>query len=485
MTRSTVCESLPAFDEIHVVSDLHLGGDKNFQVFNLGATLGKFITHLSQQPEGRDVAFVINGDFVDFLSHATGSRYLDPEGAIGILSKITQDSAFAPVWKALAKFVKTPARTLVVVLGNHDLELALPWVQAWLRNFLAGHDAAARGRVMFSCEGAGFACTVGGKKVLCVHGNEVDAWNLTDYEQLRRVSRDITFGHAHKDWTPNAGTKLVVDVMNGVKATYPFVDLLKPEAQAAVPTLVALNPGSAGYISRRIVPIAARLTWDKVRSMTGFLSTRSAQEAAEPETFDHFMGQVFARPASDSRALLQATEARLQRGDNPLDLIKGDQQEAYLGKMGALFDWIQDKPRSEVLRAATEGLLKDTSFKLDEKDSTFTSLDQQISADIDFLIAGHTHFERAIVRQNGGGYYFNCGTWIRLMQYTPEMLSSETEFAKVFKTLGKKNMAALDVKLAFTKPACVRIQEDNGQVYGALLRINQRGKPNKVIHQFP
>ena len=36
-------------------------------------------------------------------------------------------------------------------------------------------------------------------------------------------------------WRPNAGTRLVVEVMNNFKRRYPFVDLLKPEATAAVP----------------------------------------------------------------------------------------------------------------------------------------------------------------------------------------------------------------------------------------------------------
>ena len=44
----------------------------------------------------------------------------------------------APVWKALKKFVRTKDRRLIITLGNHDLELALPWVREHLLGLIAG-----------------------------------------------------------------------------------------------------------------------------------------------------------------------------------------------------------------------------------------------------------------------------------------------------------------------------------------------------------
>ncbi len=85
-------------------------------------------------------------------------------------------------------------RHLIVVLGNHDLELALPWVREQLLRRLTANNPAARERVTLSFDGAGYACIAGGKKVLCVHGNEVDNWNVTDYETLRRIPMDYVQG---------------------------------------------------------------------------------------------------------------------------------------------------------------------------------------------------------------------------------------------------------------------------------------------------
>ena len=248
------------YDEVHSVSDLHFGGESGFQVFNLGSTLAKFIDHLRQKPKGRRVALVINGDFVDFLAEQP-SMHFDPKGAVRKLERIFDDPAFKPVWQALQRFTRTPDRYLVITLGNHDLELALPWVAERLIQEVSGDRLSARGRVVLSFDGSGFLCGVGGRKVLFVHGNEVDTWNLCDYEHLRRMGRDLTQGNEVESWQPNAGSKMVIEVMNDIKRRYPFIDLLKPENEGAVPVLLALDPKQARKIPR-VLNVVARRSWD-------------------------------------------------------------------------------------------------------------------------------------------------------------------------------------------------------------------------------
>ena len=64
---------------------------------------------------------------------------------------------------------------------------------------------------------------------------------MVDYRALRNVSRAMARGAPLPEWDANAGTRMVIDVMNPLKATYPFVDLLKPEIEASIPALVALE----------------------------------------------------------------------------------------------------------------------------------------------------------------------------------------------------------------------------------------------------
>ena len=157
---------MQAFDELFVVSDLHLGGSPGFQIFRQGARLAATIRALAKSKTPR-LALVLAGDVVDFLA-AADPAYLepDPERTIKKLEAIRRDPAFADVFVALSEFVHTPSRSLVITLGNHDVELALPHGREWLYTVLAGTDPAARGRIELALDGWGFACTVGGRKVL-------------------------------------------------------------------------------------------------------------------------------------------------------------------------------------------------------------------------------------------------------------------------------------------------------------------------------
>src|SRR5262245_7260241 len=144
----------PTFDRVHVVSDLHLGGRPGFQIFNQGAALAGVIDSVAQADSERSVALVLNGDIVDFLAEEPAA-YRDPGGAVSKLERIAADPAFSAVWDALGRFAAKPNRTLVLVLGNHDVELALPAVREWVLRRLSG-SPEARARVVFAVDGAGF-----------------------------------------------------------------------------------------------------------------------------------------------------------------------------------------------------------------------------------------------------------------------------------------------------------------------------------------
>src|SRR5262249_56913432 len=95
-------------------------------------------------------------------------------------------------------------------------------------------------------------CLAGGVRVFGTKGKEVYAWNYARYEALARVSRRLNSGRpvALSEWEPNAGTKMVKDVMNEVKRRYAWIDLLKPENQAAVGVLAVLRASLASPVSR-------------------------------------------------------------------------------------------------------------------------------------------------------------------------------------------------------------------------------------------
>jgi UDP-2,3-diacylglucosamine pyrophosphatase LpxH len=435
---------VPSFDDLYVVSDLHLGGKPGFQIFNQGNRLAAVIERLASlsQKEGKQIGLVLNGDIVDFLAEAGEDQvYLDPLHAVDKLRRIHVDPSFSMVWTALEKYVTCSNCRLILVLGNHDVELALPHVREWLLSTLSENDSAARGRITLAMDGSGFACTVGGKKVLCVHGNEVDEWNLVNYWALLGVSRAINRGEQPPEWDANAGTRLVIEAMNKIKRTFPVVDLLKPEVEAVFPVLAVLNPDRLEQFGKflRVLP---KLSWDRIRHSWGFLSAEKEAEKeqillTEEEVLSQFINGKLLQPISTSQ---RTVTDLLWEAYHPVDKQEstgrlGIEDTEFLG----FDDWIRKikqkikDGQEEMLRQTLQKLLyEDRSFDVQYRDSWFHLIDKEIGPQIDYVIAGHTHLERANERRYLDRYYFNSGTWIRLIQLDLDILGNPDEFHRIF-----------------------------------------------------
>jgi len=475
--------SIPQLDELYVISDLHLGGTSGSQIFDAGEAAERFIQHLQTSSPEKRIALVINGDLVDFLAEPP-ARHFDPVGAVDKLNRIVKDSSFEPVWTALKTFVATKNRCLVINLGNHDLELALPWVRARLLELLTDDDEAAHARILLAFDGSGFLCRVGCAKILCVHGNEVDDWNLTDHERIRRLARDLVQGRPLESWIPNAGTQLVIDVMNHLKSRYPFVDLLKPESQAVLPTLLALAPSDLRDKIVAAIAAAHRLARDKIRRASGLLGAVEEQDADEAP--DAFQEAPFETAGSRQYAeeLLRKAEDRMTRNIDPMSLVASDQRGGYLGRMDAVRSFFRGEPTSEILREALEELAKDRSFDPTAEDDTFRRLDERIG-DVDFLVAGHTHLERALRRRSRSGWYFNTGTWARLIRIEPETLKDKEKFGRLYEAFDAGKMADLDQHpgLVLRRRTVAVFWKDGAGTKGQLQRVGQPEEP--VLSEVP
>ena len=491
---------LPQFDEIHVISDLHIGGETGFQILRETGRLAGFIRWVAaQKPEGR-VALVLNGDVIDTLAEESGG-YIAVDNAETVIKRIMADPAFAPIWEALADFVKTANRTLVMALGNHDLELSFPLVQRAVVERLAGADLLARVRIEFSTMGAGYSCLVGGARVFCTHGNEVDAWNYVRYEDLAKAARRLNSGRSLKagDWEPNAGTKMVKDVMNKVKGQYPWIDLLKPEMTAAVGVLLALDPGQLDKINRLIPVIGEKVEGsrevDQRLSAEGFIAPAKMQ--ARPVAVESLLGPNLMeglrsgagkdRPSAD--ALLLAAEKQYKTGS-----AVTDPQDETLGTGQYLWDrltgWFTGVSKIEALRRALKDWLKgDKTFEIADRDDACKEVVDSVGQGIHFIVTGHTHLERAI-DLGGGRFYFNCGTWIRLLRFTEAMLASEETFKPVYELLVKGRMKDIDQAVFDRQPfvlpqqsaVCIRADED-GTVVGELAHIAGTDPVTRLIIQ--
>lgn len=490
---------LPRYDELWVVSDIHMGGertaDRNFQIFRRGARLAAVIDRLKAVRPGEQVALVLNGDIIDSLAEEIVEGYvaLDVATAEAMMERIYEDAAFAPVWKALAGFVRTAGRHLVFVLGNHDLELALPPVEASVRHRLAPGDPPADARIVFATRGGGFACKVGGARVFCTHGNEVDAWNDVDYSDLGQLANAMNAARRAdpERWSPNAGTRLVIDLMNKVKRRHPFVDLLKPEIKPVLGVLLTLQPELVKELTSKVgtvASIAAELVRGN-RRVSNLLSAAGADLEDVPATL---MAHAFVEEALGSSLKAQIQSVQSDGEDRllvdaelamarPELAARATEAEGTLGATDIVAGWLGLVGKAEGLRRALEDWIGDAekAFGLHEEDETYQKISARVGPDVDFIVTGHTHLARAIPRE--APRYFNCGTWIRLLRITPEALKKETFERDVYRVVEEGSMEALDrasipgsggpVPLVLDRTNAVRIASNAKGVTGALLRV--------------
>ena len=440
------------YDELYVVSDLHFGGERdearnlNFQIFDQGAELAGLIRHVAAR--AGKVALVLNGDIVDFLAEKP-ARYLDPISAPVKLQRIFDDPSFSMIWDALSDFARTRDKELVLVLGNHDVELALPPVRLLLLARLCGDSVEARGRIHMALDGAGFACRVGDRSILCLHGNEADDWNPVDYFRLLQVTRALNRGNVPDTWDANAGTRMVVDVMNAIKGEFPFVDLLKPETSVVPRILLALKPGvKDDLVNLTSIMQVKRRDADRLRNNLLGVAAAGARASEPSISGEDELARLIERPDATPGAAADDVYAEMERRLATHGTRLDEERLAREGTLGwgsqILDRFLGRDPRDSLRESLREVLEHDKTFDVDYADEDFKRIDQLVGPTIDYVIAGHTHLERALISPRRRGGYFNTGTWIRLIRIPSPLLESREAFAPLYSAFRAGSMRALD-----------------------------------------
>ena len=179
---------------------------------------------------------------------------------------------------------------------------------------------------------------------------------------------------------------------------------------------------------------------DKARRATGWLGAE--------ELGDEIRGVRAPIPRPRARmnhdALMAGAEEHLLARAKPISLVRDVEGDEQLGCGGAAWGWVRGRDTRETLRAALEDLQKDRSFKWSQEDDTFRRLDEAIGREVDFILAGHTHLERALRRRKTNGCYLNSGTWVRVIKLEPKVLADQAEFNKVYGAVAAGTKDALD-----------------------------------------
>lgn len=461
---------------VFVISDLHLGGRPEperstdapgSQINRSQVALVEFINWIrkSHDParEG-ELELVINGDIVDFLAeddHGAQLWTANQEEAVRKLELVfrrSREHGEPGVFDALAGLLADGHR-LTLLIGNHDVELALPAVRTRLLAELGAADLSRRLQFIYDGE----AYTIG--KLLIEHGNRYDRWNMIDHSRLRQErsvrSRRLEVNEkerAESFFTPPAGTHLVIHFMNRIKARYRFVDLLKPEDAAVVPLLLALEPDYMPVLSHilRAAPLVTeyrrhKLAGPAMPSIAGdmglsFLQQQESLEMILRETLgSEAVRFAFAMSpwGGENTAVASATGdmGLLDRAGSRLQEMVESAQS--LSRLVDLVTSIHKSERIDQLHSALRHLGRDDgTFREDFEKPEYleAAIETTRTGAVDVVVYGHTHLPKVIDlnrlnhEKTGGtlarGRYFNTGTWCDVMRLPGVILEDGPEARK-------------------------------------------------------
>ena len=377
--------------KILVISDVHLGNGQGYDIYAGGEALPKFL----DQAVDEHTTLYVNGDFADFLMNED-PLVLEQARALAQVRALVAWPDTAGVLAALGRALARGA-AVILRLGNHDVELGVPAVQAVIRSSL-GQPAAIADRLVFQLGDQPAIEEIGGARILITHGEQNDAWNRFDPRPLPKVP-----AQGPSDFVYPPGSRLVKTIMNPLKRAHGlrFVDLLKPDIQGGVLTAIAVDPSS---VSRVFQGSTLSLMWQLFREKQfGSVSFALEEEASEPETGLDEAIAAAGLSAEETEALRAALDADggfsfSTEADPHLDGAR-----VKLARKG-----LAAVARLQRHLTGTDGLVYFDTVPLPEEWTEAHRLADTFH--VEAVILGHSHAARFGVDR--GRVYVNAGTWI-------------------------------------------------------------------------
>lgn len=127
----------------YIISDLHIGAGDHLDSFDEDRSFKYFLEAVGRH-SGSEL--IINGDFIDFIAVILNDETARPLSRMGCteeeslrkLDKVIK--AHPTVFSSLRKFVDRKGHRLVLLPGNHDIDIFWPGVRDRLREMIGGPD---------------------------------------------------------------------------------------------------------------------------------------------------------------------------------------------------------------------------------------------------------------------------------------------------------------------------------------------------------
>lgn len=444
---------------IIVISDLHLGGSPP-AMMSFPGRLVRFIKDLpGKLVPGEALELVLAGDVIDFLAieleGRTDAWTADPGRARAkLLSALERDR---PVYDALADHLEL-GHGLTIMVGNHDLELALPIVQDELCKALR----CRTGAVHFVDDGR--AWRLG--EVLVEHGNRYDRANENDWDNLREIAASQSRDERPMSrLRPSEGSKIVEKVVQKYKNVFEFIDTLQPQGAIVAYLMAVLDPA----LFERL-PALARVKygqWLSTRNAAGLPpARRTARGRGDDEDIETLalvtlLGEVPMATRGDLLDILN--EARKPTGKGLLHQIVNKRE-------------IDDDHLAGVQKVLARMLKGDKSLDpqgpTDQWGEAATRLRDATGARV--VVMGHTHQARHVGPPDMAEY-INTGTWADLVTVPDAILEPTHEGLAALRTWIVD--LALDNDLRTVVPTWAELRVD---AEGRLLSAHLEPRPRPL-----
>jgi predicted phosphodiesterase len=402
---------------------------------------------------------ILNGDTTDFLMNEDPLT-LETARAVNQTRAIVTAPGTSAVLHALGR-VLLHGGEVVVRLGNHDIELALPEVQALIRQSL-GQPPEVASRLRFERGEEPAILEVGGARILVTHGEHNDAWNQVDYAQLPGPDAKNS-GAKPESFSYAPGSRLVKTLMNPLKTQFGmrFADLLKPDFQGAVLTALAVDPTAVRTVFKGST---IQLMWQLFRQMSGPAAFPSGGEADLPNGISDAVDQA-GLTKEEREALINRMQAEGAHSFSTGEEGLLDKARLKLARTG-----LKLYARAQKRMSGDTG---DRYFEL-EPDAEEWQEAQRLAKkfSVGAVVIGHTHAAR--FKHEGDVTFVNTGTWIWLMRL-PKSDASEDDWAD-FLYLIQRN-PGLDPAKGPTAPLLSRFT-------GALIEPAESGGANLSLFEW-
>lgn len=446
---------------LYVISDLHLGGRPHHesstskpgsQICHAYSELTGFIDWIGNRGTSNErVELVVNGDIVDFLmeddygKESESAPWLPDEAAIiqklqQIIDRTRGGGEYGP-FDAMAKLLER-GHFLTFILGNHDIELSLPKVRKYVEESVL--RCTDNGRFRFIFDGEAY---VRGN-LLIEHGNRYDPWNVIDHSALRQERSMLSRGLGKQmcerlsgHFVPPPGSLMVTKVINEIKRKYRFIDLLKPEEEAVLPILLAIDP-KLQYVLNAI----DQFTRKAANASIGPAQPRhdgqlSAEASIRTVDIKSSLQKMLGPECADLLQVDASSNAELGTSE-AWERIKELSVNASrrLSEVASLFDeGVLTGSRYSALRAGLRAWRSRLVAQTDDETLGYVNAVKELAEQGGFqcVIFGHTHLPKQLRLQTPTAKvvtYLNTGTWADTMEVPTEILEDEALSNGVFKS---------------------------------------------------